>query len=82
MLEWYHLPNYEGIYKINLAGEILSVYRNSILKHHYKLGYNYVMLSKNGKSKDEAIHRLLALTFLPNPEHKPCLLYTSDAADE
>ena len=73
MLEWYHLFNYEGIYKINLAGEILNVYRNSILKHHSRLGYAYVTLSKNGKSKSEAIHRLLALTFLPNPEHKPCV---------
>ena len=73
MLEWYHLANYEGIYKINLAGEVLNIYRNSILKHHYKCGYAYVTLSKYGKSKAEAIHRLLALTFLPNPENKPCI---------
>lgn len=73
MLEWYDIPNYEGIYQINLHGDVKNYKRNSILKKHIKLGYYYVMLSKNGNAKDEAIHRLLATTFLPNPQNKSCV---------
>ena len=36
-------------------------------------GYLQVGLSKNGKTKLLRIHRLVAQTFLPNPENKPCI---------
>lgn len=36
-----------------------------------KYGYNVVTLSKNGIRKTYTIHRLVALTYLPNPENKP-----------
>ena len=36
-------------------------------------GYLCVNLSKNGKPKLLRIHRLVAQTFLPNPEGKPCV---------
>jgi hypothetical protein len=34
-------------------------------------GYQYVGLHKNGKRETFRIHRLVALSFIPNPENKP-----------
>ena len=36
-------------------------------------GYFQVTLSKNGEYKTCLVHRLVAQTFLPNPEGKPCI---------
>ena len=36
-------------------------------------GYLVVNLSKNGKRDKSLVHRLVAETFLPNPENKPCV---------
>ena len=36
-------------------------------------GYLRVELSKNGETKTCKVHRLVAQTFLPNPENKPCI---------
>jgi hypothetical protein len=36
-------------------------------------GYLTVGLWKNGKTKKCRVHRLVAETFLENPENKPCI---------
>lgn len=36
-------------------------------------GYLFVHLCKNGKHFNKTIHRLVALTFVPNPEYKSCV---------
>ena len=36
-------------------------------------GYLQIQLRKNGESKTCSVHRLVAQTFLPNPENKPCI---------
>ena len=38
-----------------------------------KNGYFQVNLRKNGEYKTCKVHRLVAQTFLPNPENKPCI---------
>lgn len=38
-----------------------------------KCGYQYVVLSENGRSKYHAVHRLIAETFIPNPGNLPCI---------
>lgn len=71
-------------YYITENGDIYSRY--SAYKHNpqgkiYKLnpgvdktnGYIRVMLFKEGKKYKKYVHRLLAETFLPNPENKPCI---------
>ena len=70
---------YEGLYKVSNWGRILS------LNYHRegraelmnpaedKNGYFYVNLRKNGKRKTCKVHRLVAETFLPNTEGKPCI---------
>ena len=70
---------YEGLYKVSNLGRILSLnYLNTgkaelMTPVERKDGYFQVCLSKNGESKTCLVHRLVAFTFLPNPEGKPCI---------
>ena len=60
-------PNYE----INREGEVRNIKTKNILKPFLKDGYYRINLYKNGKTYIKPIHRLLALTFIPNPENLP-----------
>ena len=68
---------YEGLYKVSNLGKILSLnYRNTgkadlMTPGTDKDGYLRVGLSKNKKEKMCYVHRLIAETFLPNPENLP-----------
>ena len=70
---------FEGLYKVSNLGRILSLnYRNTgkpglMTPVKDKKGYFTVQLSKNRKKKRCYVHRLVAFTFLPNPENKPCI---------
>ena len=70
---------YEGLYKVSNWGRILSLNYNHTGKPGLmnpgtdKDGYFQVKLWKNGKPKTCSVHRLVAQTFLPNPENKPCI---------
>ena len=71
--EYYaNLKEYENIYKISCYGTVINVKTHNILKPKYdKDGYLKVGLTKDGKQKYKFIHRLVAETFIPNPENKP-----------
>ena len=70
---------YEGLYKVSNLGRILSLnYRNTgrpglMNPGETTAGYFFVELSKNRKTKTCYVHRLVAQTFLANPENKPCI---------
>ena len=70
---------YEGLYKVSNLGRILSLnYRNTgraelMTPFERKDGYLKVGFWKNGNQKTCLVHRLVAFTFLPNPEGKPCI---------
>jgi len=59
-------------YDIYNDGRIFSKRHNKFLKpfKNYK-GYLMVKLTYNYNPKSIAIHRLIALNFIPNPENKP-----------
>ena len=68
---------YEGLYKVSNLGKILSLnYKNTgkaKLMTPVEIGNGYlrVKLYKNKEYKKCYVHRLIAQTFLPNPENKP-----------
>lgn len=64
------IPEYEGLYSITIDGKVYS-HISRRYKKTYKGNYEYVRLSKNGKEKHFSIHRLVAITYIPNPNHYP-----------
>ena len=82
---WKNIKGYEGLYQISNYGKVKSLERyyfsgmyNAIKKYQNenirkteksKNGYLRVTLSKNGKLKKYSIHRLVAETFIPNPNN-------------
>ena len=83
MEQWKDIPGYEGYYEASSIGGIRSKRRLIIrsdgkkitlkrkkLKFHLQR-YLGVKIYKNGIPKNFKVHRLVALTFIPNPENKP-----------
>lgn len=84
MSEWRPINGFEGIYEVNDVGQVRSLPRmvngrdgfprkrpgctKKAINIH---GYLYYSLSKGGKDKRFAAHRLVAEAFIPNPEKKP-----------
>jgi hypothetical protein len=66
-MEKYELKNYNG-YKITKDGNLWSDKSNKFLKSKLCNGYKLITLSCN---KKVSLHRLVAETFIPNPENKP-----------
>ena len=82
---WKDIEGYEGLYQVSNLGRVKSLKRitkipNAMRKQDEKIikpkttGYYYhVKLCKNGQVKNFTIHRLVAKTFIPNPENLPCI---------
>lgn len=72
-----HVPSYEN-YNIDTKGNIYSKRRfgakgGLLSTFPDNEGYLRVGLTKENKRKQFSVHRLVALTFIPNPENKPCV---------
>lgn len=66
------IKGYEGLYEISNMGNVRSIRNNKVLKPNTdKYGYFYVIFSVNQKRKTLKVHRLVAETFIENPENKP-----------
>ena len=70
---WKEIEGFNGKYYISTNGEIYSVPAKRILKTCVSnKGYELVCLKgSDGKRKQYTVHRLVALTFLLNPENLP-----------
>lgn len=76
---WKDIPGYEGIYKISNLGKIkalriwtgrMYIKREVLLKPTIaRNGYYRITLSNNKKVKYVNMHRLIAETFIPNPNN-------------
>lgn len=63
------ITNYEGLYSITQDGQVWSHYTNKYLKPTIQnSGYYTVMLCKDKQKKRHLVHRLVAETYLPNPD--------------
>lgn len=78
---WKDIEGYEGLYEVSTHARIRS-YKNyghgkkdtyRILKPQKRGNYVAVTLYKSHIPDTRSVHRLVAETFIPNPENKPCI---------
>lgn len=86
---WKNIKNYEGLYQASNLGRIKSLpktisYWNGftkitytipekILSQHKRGGYLAIGLTKDHKQSTFSVHRLIAKTFIDNPNNLPCV---------
>lgn len=78
---WKDIEGYEGIYQVSNLGRVKGIKRYDSIGHLISdrvlkarvnnRGYLLVDLYKNGIRHTKLIHRLVAQTYIPNPENKP-----------
>ena len=80
---WKDVPGFEGLYQASTEGNIRSLNYNgtrgriqNLKRKENKKGYYRVVLcNKDHKKKEYQWGRVIALTFIPNPENKPEITY-------
>ena len=80
---WKPVFGYPKFYKINRKGDIFSNYSNKIIKPQ-KNGNGYlkvVLVNEIGKKKF-FVHRLVADTFIENPNNFPCINHKNGKKDD
>lgn len=58
------------------SGRVLKTSLNNIT------GYRFVHIKINNKRKHLLVHRLIAITFIPNPENKRCVNHKNSIRDD
>lgn len=71
---WRDIEGYENLYQVSNLGRVKSLNYNhtgkeKIMKAKKDKGYLRVQLYKDGKPKFYSVHRLVATSFLPNPNN-------------
>lgn len=77
------IPGYEGLYAATSCGKIWSYRRKRFLKLDGFRG-NYIMVTlrdKDGKDKSHYVHRLIAMTYIPNPDNLPQVNHKDETRD-
>lgn len=79
---WKDIKGYEGLYQVSNTGKVKSLKRNTNNQYcnkdkerkYYNIhGYLQIILCKEGKKQSSLVHRLVAETFIPNPDKLPCV---------
>lgn len=75
---WKDIPGYEGLYQVSNLGNVKSVHWNHsneirTIKPFNNNGYWRVVLYKDRMHKKFLVHVLVAKSFIPNPQNKPCV---------
>lgn len=79
----YNIPGFEGLYKITRDGRIYGVKRKHWMHPPYsKDGYLKVNLYKEGNCYYYQVHRLVAMTFIPNPNNLPVVNHINSIRDD
>lgn len=95
MENWKEVEGYNGVYKVNEKGVVKSITHYLVgrkgsgkqtgrtLKQQKSIkGYMRVSLSLNNKRFNTSAHRLVALSFIPNPENKPQVNHKNGIKDD
>lgn len=79
------VPEFGGKYYISTNGIVYN-YSRGILKEmagYITQGYRYIVLRKDNVQKRYKVARLMAITYLPNPENKPVVNHINgDKSDD
>lgn len=76
------IPGYEGKYAITSCGKVWNYKFKTFMKpEQMNNGYLRIQLSKDGKKERFLIHRLVAITYLPNPDNLPCVNHKDEIRD-
>jgi DNA-binding transcriptional regulator YiaG len=74
-IEWRNIPGYEDLYQVSNTGLVKKLTRKTANLNQKRTdngqGYYTVRLTKNRKSRNCRVHRLVAEAFIPNPFNKP-----------
>lgn len=80
---WKDIKGYEGLYQVSNLGRVKSLtrtYKCSRIKEHIVephiekvSGYYKFVLWKQGKFKNHFLHRIVAISFLDNPNNYPII---------
>lgn len=68
---WVTLNGFDGLYSISNKGRIKNNITNKLACIFKLHNYYKVSLYKDGKYRQFFLHKLIAITFIPNPENKP-----------
>jgi len=72
--EWRDVEGWEGLYQVSDMGRVRSLYHQKVVMLKPRTVYNgylRITLSKNGVKSHFRVSRLVALTFIPNPDNLP-----------
>ena len=73
------IKGFEGLYEISNKGNVKNLITNKILKLSLRAnGYYYINLHKNKKLYNKRVNRLVAETFIPNPNNLSCVNHKNE----
>lgn len=67
--QWKKINDYPN-YSVSSTGKVRNDVTGKILKSGDRVGYNLIVLCKNGIPKSYRVHRIVAKHYIPNPENK------------
>lgn len=81
---WKPIEEFDGKYEVSNLGRVRNSSTGYVLKLGDKHGYKRINLKKYNDSKtyNRAVHRLVAQTFMPNPENKPEVNHINGVHDD
>jgi hypothetical protein len=68
MEQWKDVVGYEGLYEVSNLGRVRNKKRNTMVTLLDNNGYHRVELWKNNKRRRFMLHRVVAMTWIPNDD--------------
>lgn len=80
---WKEIEGFEGLYEVSTKGRVRNIRTGKILKYGINaMGYPFVILYKaNSKPKHIKVHRLVAESFIDNPNKLPQVNHIDERKD-